>query len=290
MSSQATVTPEGGGVRLKFWRRALGALDDRINPILVKEVRQSLRGKYFGIIFALTLTIATCIGSVLLVSEAEYPSSSSGKTFFQMIFGCFVFAICLFVPFAAFFSLASEWDEDTHDMLVISNLRPWQIVRGKFMGAFFQTLLYGSALIPFLSFAFLLRGLDLVGAVWATLIAVVTSGGLISVSLALSSSSQKKFVRITLMAFMAIFLSWVSAGLTTIVGFAFLGSGVHRTPEGVATILAYISLVIVVSGFALASTTARLTHPEENRSSALRILGTSTLVVGLAWGDRKSVV
>ena len=85
-------------------------------------------------------------------SEAEFATADSGQSFFSALFGCLVFANCLFVPFAAFLSLSSEWDEETLDMLVMSNLRPWQIVRGKFLSAGFQALLYAVTFLPFLAF------------------------------------------------------------------------------------------------------------------------------------------
>ena len=37
-------------------------LGDRLNPILIKEVRQALRGKYFLVMFWLTVLVATLAG------------------------------------------------------------------------------------------------------------------------------------------------------------------------------------------------------------------------------------
>ena len=50
----------------------LERFSDRLNPVLLKEVRQAMRGRYFKITFWLTLTIATLVGlTVLLVTLTD---------------------------------------------------------------------------------------------------------------------------------------------------------------------------------------------------------------------------
>ena len=41
---------------------------------------------------------------------------------------CLSIAVLAFVPFSAFIAMGSEWDENTYDLLIISNLKPRQII------------------------------------------------------------------------------------------------------------------------------------------------------------------
>src|SRR5690606_11497354 len=138
----------------KSWPVPIERLAERANPILVKEVRQALRGQYFRLVFWLTLSAATVIGLVVLMA-ASATNEAQGIGFFNTIFGCLAIAAHGFVPFAAFVAMGSEWEENTYDLLVLSNLRPCQIVIGKLLAAGTQALLIYSAFVPFLVFAFL---------------------------------------------------------------------------------------------------------------------------------------
>ena len=64
---------------------ALDTVSDWLNPILVKEVRQSLQGKFFRWMFLITLTTATVIacGQILLADDI---SDLSGTQFFVPIY------------------------------------------------------------------------------------------------------------------------------------------------------------------------------------------------------------
>src|SRR5262245_30147670 len=101
------------------------SLSDRLNPILVKEVRQALRGRFFKVMFWTTLGSATLSGLLVVAGAASSNEVESiGQTFFIVMFGCMSAAVHAFVPFSAYLSTSGEWDENTHDLLVLSNLGP----------------------------------------------------------------------------------------------------------------------------------------------------------------------
>jgi hypothetical protein len=263
--------------------RLWSPFDERINPILVKEVRQALRGRYFMVIFWLTLVAAMLVGSGVILYEGSDPSEIAGIRFFSAMLFCLSYAIHLFVPLSAFLSLGGEWDENTHDLLVITNLRPGQIVLGKLLSAGVQVLLFYSALGPFLVFAFLLHGLDLVAAAWALGSLLLTSLALVAIALALSSITSIKIIRIFILAFLAAHL--VGAGFWLAFPWVALvhEPGVLHEPDFQPIILGTLIGVVGIGAFALVFAAARLAHPEENRSSALRILTTIVILVGIGW-------
>ena len=258
--------------------------EDRLNPILVKEVRQALRGKYFRVLFWITLFVGTLIGLGVVAGSVSSGSSDAGRVFFMSIFGVLAAAVHCFVPFSAFLSTSSEWDENTYDLLIISNLRPRQIVQGKLLSALIQSLLYYSTFGPFLVFAFLLNGIDL-GSVLVILAgSAATSVTLTLVGIAASSLATNKVMRIVVMALFGVGLiaAW---GMT--LGFA---AGITFEPqvlssiEGQITFVAYLTVAAVVALLAQSVAVGRFAHEEENRSTPLRVMTTLLVLFASAWG------
>ncbi len=269
MSTQATMTER---------------LGDRLNPILVKEVRQALRGKYFRVLFWITLLVGTLIGLGVIAEAGSEPSIETGRVFFMTIFGVLSAAVHCFVPFSAFLSTSAEWDENTYDLLIISNLRPRQIVQGKLLSALIQALLYYSTFGPFLVFAFLLNGIDL-GSVavilagsFALCIALTLSG------VAASSLASNKILRVVIMALFGLGLMAVwgmSLGLAAAITFE---PQVLRSIEGQVAFVVFLTAALVLALLANAVALARFAHEEENRSTPLRVIATVIVVFATLWG------
>lgn len=260
-------------------------ISDRLNPILLKEVRQAMRGRYFRISFWITLTVATIVGlGVLLVTIIEGNNEQVlGPVFFAAMFGCLVLAAQVFVPFSAFLSMGGEWDENTWDLLVLSNLRPRQIVYGKVLSSSVQALLYYCTFGPFLVFAFLLRGIDMTALMVALSVSIFLSFLLSCVSVAMSSFSRGRFARVVLMVLLTAILISVSMGTVAWAAQMMFFPGQLHDPEVMQAIGATLSVIIAVAAFFFAATCARLAHPEENRSSGLRITALAIVFCGLAW-------
>ncbi len=259
-------------------------LEDRLNPILVKEVRQALRGKYFRVLFWITLFLSTLIGLGVVTRSVSSGSSETGRVFFLAIFGALSAAVQCFVPFSAFLSTSSEWDENTYDLLIISNLRPRQIVHGKLLSALIQALLYYSTFGPFLVFAFLQNGIDLgsVGVILAG--SVATSVALTMVGIAASSLASGKVMRVVAMA---LFGAGLLAAWGVGVGFA---AGITFEPqilssiEGQASFVAYLTFAAVITLLAQSVAVGRFAHEEENGSTPLRVMTTLLVLLASGWG------
>src|SRR5205823_4778714 len=74
--------------------------------------------------------------------------------------GILLFTCLLFIPAYTGIRLAAERSDINVDLLFISTLRPRAIVRGKFVAALVLAVLIFSACTPFMTFSYLLRGLD----------------------------------------------------------------------------------------------------------------------------------
>lgn len=264
---------------------AARSLDDRLNPILVKEVRQALRGRYFRALFWLTLGVATLVGLSIVANSVRSPGAQVlGREFFMVMFGCLSAAVHAFTPFSAFLSTSAEWDENTHDLLVLSNLRPRQIVYGKLCSALVQALLYYSTFGPFLVFAFLLNGVDLAALGAILFVSMASCASLTLLGVALASLSAAKAPRVVLMALFGIGLVmfWgMSLGMSSGVVYS---PQMLREPEALVMLAGTVVSILLAGAFFAAIAVARLSHEEENRSSGLRVLSVAIVISALAFG------
>jgi len=258
------------------------AFPDRLNPILVKELRSALRGRYFRFLFPLTLLIATAIAVVLLVNLDAHLHAFAGRDFFQAMFGCLLVALIGLVPFSAFLSMGNEWDEHTYDLLVLSRLEARQIVLGKLGSVLVEAFLYLCAFVPFLSFAFLLRGIDLTSIVLLVAGAVVACVSASAIALMLSSVSRLRVVRVILMVALAAVLFGCALG-----GIVFVDE-YARDPVAFDQAEHWIALTITLALIALpgllsiAAAASLVAHAEENASTTPRVVVTALLLLLLA--------
>jgi hypothetical protein len=140
-------------------------LDDHINPIVVKELRQAVQSRLVVSVLLLFLGVEVFIlGAFLLFGQARSgPDSidwSAGNQVFQWIQGILL-VTCFLVPIYTGVRLASERSEHNVDLLFVSALRPRSIIGGKFAAAMVVALLAFSACAPFMTFSYLLRGIDI---------------------------------------------------------------------------------------------------------------------------------
>lgn len=262
---------------------ALARFVDGLNPVLVKEVRASLRGRVFRVLFSIVALGSVAIASILLADLASRSDDAYlGRQFFGAMYLCLCVAVLGFVPILAFLSMGSEWDEHTYELLEISNLKPRQIVLGKLWTAAIETMLYTSVFAPLLVFAFLLRGVDIVNALVVLSWAVLGSLSASALALAMSSLSRIRALRVVLLAIVAggcvglVALMW---NLGEEVAFSSWRSG-RLNPDLLtgtyATIVGFGLVGVVVA-------VERVTHAEENHSTAPRGFVTVALMVAQAW-------
>lgn len=279
-------------------RRWLAALGDRVNPILVKEVRQAVRGRLFRVGYALTLTAALTISLIVLMSAEDRSGAAAyglsiptrdderlGPTLAISIFGCLLAATFAFVPFSAFMSMGGEWEENTYDLLVLSNLTPRRIVYGKLASALVQSLVCFSAFVPFFVFAFLLRGVNLSALLLLLGGVLVLSPCVSLVALGLSSVGGNRFQRVVLMVALMLGLVVATMAGTSLSAIVLNGAFFFRTTW--ATVVLRVGLVasvgVAVGAYYGEVACARLSHPEENGSTGVRIAVLVALAGGLAW-------
>lgn len=174
LEPSATEAVAGLFGRLDTLARRFG---ERLNPLLIKECRQALKGRQFAATFALLLAGSwfwSLAGIAIIGPEAYY--TPVGPTMFFGYYLLLAFPLVVIVPYGAFRSLAAECEDRTFELVSITTLGPRQIIAGKIGSAFIQMVVYLSAVSPCLAFTYLLRGIDIISA--AVLMAYLILGSL----------------------------------------------------------------------------------------------------------------
>ncbi len=246
-------------------------LGDWLNPVLVKEIRQAQRGKVFSVSLVVTVLLAL-FACMLMALEINSSSGQQGREFFTLVYVFLCGAVLLIVPFQAFNAMGSEWDDHTFEMLVLSNLKPRQIVLGKILSAFVQALLFFAAFLPFIAVAFLLRGVDML--VLAVVLGLTAYASLwfTTVSIMFSTITRNRFLRVLMMVILAGNLVGMISGATA------FASELMRRPDQIVDkeFWFFLPQVLAVSTFvgllAFFISCNLLAHEEENRSTNVRVL------------------
>ncbi len=267
---QERVKPLPGWLqRIDRWGTRWG---DFINPILVKETRQSLKSRQFMATFSLLLfasLVWTLIGSLQQMPQIYYMPSA--KTLVIGYYFLLAVPMLLVVPLAAYRSLEGEVDDGTLELLTITSLSPLQIVLGKLGSAALQMLLYFIVLIPCLAYAYTLRGVELSSLATLLVMLMLSGLSLTSLALVLSPVSPGRMGQTVLMLVMLAILLFVEYWLAyfAVHEIQYGGSGEPRLLFVIfgSAILFFGSL----SWLLLVATAAKLTPASENRSTRIRL-------------------
>lgn len=135
---------------------------DWLNPIVVKELRQAVQSRF--VVTALLILLAVqlvAMGMYLLAASDSMLDSDAGRQVFMLLFGILLAVSMFFVPLYTGVRLAAERSETNLDLLFITTIKPCSIIAGKLLAAVTLSGLIFSACLPFLTFTYFLRGIDL---------------------------------------------------------------------------------------------------------------------------------
>lgn len=147
----------------KWFGGLSGWVDDRMNPIVVKELRQAVNSRL--VVGVLTLLLSV-LWLILLLYLLDYDprgglDTSAGAELFSVFQGVLLATCMLFVPVYVGVRLAAERASATADLLYVTTIRPSSIVWGKLLAGMVVTVLVFSACAPFMIVTYLMRGIDL---------------------------------------------------------------------------------------------------------------------------------
>lgn len=268
-------------LRARTWAR-FDALclraSERFDAVVVKDVRQALRSRFFGVIFVFALVLTSAGGLLVLAKYALNPHmvEFGGLPVYAMTVLCASAGAVALVPFAAFASMSAETDEHALELLSLSRLTAVAIVRGKLVTACVQALLVYCVCVPWLCIAWAIGKVDpiLVAATFAELFAL--SIALSAIAIALASLARGRVLRVVSVAALLAAAGFVAR-------FAFEPFQIIQglVPGGaVTTALLWAAVFACVVPLAVAFAAEGVAHHETSTSTPLRLVASSLAVAG----------
>ena len=247
-------------------------LADRINPIVVKEVRQGLRTRVFWIFFSLML-VACLFISLFAFAASTGLADRTGQATFIAYFVCLGFVQFFVIPYVAYRSMAREAEDETWVLLTLTGIGPRRILAGKLGSSVLQGVLYSSAATPFLLFSYFLNGIDLPTIIVGVLVAMAYQVFLVSVSVSLATLAESRLVRSLLhFVLLGVLLQGLGFGIT---GAVLIGEFSQRLTSGSEFWLTSLVVLfgMVTTGLLLfEAAAARLSLPTEDYARGPRLV------------------
>jgi len=162
---------------------------DLLSPIVVKEVRQIVRGREFVSAFGATLVAGLAI-AFFSAADAVSGSGTAGRWAFGALMSCLAVLGLAIVPLGAFNALRIERLEQTLELITLTALTPRRVVIGKLLAQAVKLVTLFAAMAPFIAMSFLLGGIDFLTIL--LLLAILFIGSLWMSSAALFLSSLLK--------------------------------------------------------------------------------------------------
>ncbi len=181
------------------------------------------------------------------------------------------FPLLVVAPYSAFYSLSTERQDRSYELLSITALGARQILSGKMCAIVLQMMVYLSAIFPCLAFTYLLRGLDIF-----TIVLVVTYTCLLSLALSATglmlgaiAPLRQRHIGVSVVLALILFGAFFVENVIIYQLIYFGGLAVVSTQFWIAQ---WVVASIFVNYFAIVFLAARsqLLTISENRSTALR--------------------
>jgi len=249
-------------------------IDDWLNPIVVKEMRQAVKGRFTTWTLMIFLAVQLLIiGMVLVLSKDLGKNFEAGRGLFSGLVSVLLF-VCLFVlPVFTGFRLSSERFSSNVDLFFITTLKPWQIIWGKFFTSMVVALLFFAAALPFLTLTYLFRGLDLPSIFIMLSFSFLLVAGGVQLSIFLASLPGGIVSRVIRFLFLLVAL-FVLYQTTFIMSFGMMYQGIGSTIatwEFWRNALSIAALVIMAIGLLFSLSVALIASPSANRAFGVRL-------------------
>ncbi|MBL8728113.1 MAG: hypothetical protein JNM25_06765 [Planctomycetes bacterium] len=260
------------------------SLSDRLNPILVREVQQAVKGRLFVLTVLLVLLLSVVVATGVVGDGGA--DQRAGRNVFDAGLTLLVPLLLFVVPMGAYQSMRLELRSGIVEQLLLSRLRPRSIVSGKLLAAMVQFLLYVSILAPLLATSYLLRGVDLptivVSLVFALVFCVAATAAAISAAAQGVTPAMQSVAQV---------VAAFGFGMLTFGLMGFVGSGEYTRDLGWLMRRAEFSMVMsgIVLGCGVGATLSALTaqsfllHAFENRATGFRLFLFAMPPLALAW-------
>jgi len=259
-----------------------------VNPVTLKEMRQSVRGMFINILLVITLVVnGLFICRTLIFNEKVGMDFTIARQLFGQIYFMLIAGSFILIPAYLGNRFASEISDKENSLFFSTGLKPSSIVWGKFFsGAILVTMFY-SSIVPFMILLYFLRGLDVVKMLLTVFYSFIFSLLSIMFMLAFNSDASHPGIKRSKNVIGVIFLLFMSTSLSNL--YMFIGySGDSVTSLFYwARMLTYLVLELLAGGFLFIITVYRISPKQSNRAFAVKIYTAIfwflTMLMAVAW-------
>jgi ABC-type transport system involved in multi-copper enzyme maturation permease subunit len=268
----------------------ISELPDRIHPMIVKELHQSMRRASFVYPFLIMQVLAIAAMAMEFATDQATKTDFVGVMNLAMLFenGPFwnvVGGMCgVIMPLAGLMLMGQEVEEGNHELLLLTKLNRWSVVRGKFLVLWSISTLSFVSLMPYVVVRYFRGGVEFLQELACSLtvigLAAVISSGAIGASSFRHSAAR-------LLVFVVFLGSALVSGLAVLASSALATQ--HWSPAWTGVIYHinafFFFACFVIFGMALARTRLRLIlhfyepHP---RNGVIGLLVVTPFVAGMA--------
>lgn len=265
-------------------KRIKERLDGVVNPIMVREMYQSVHSRAMMAFFWLLLAVALLIYHLSARSGLETPGEGMFVGFAILIGVMSLFLI----PCAVFFTLYREVTSKTIELVQITGMSAGQLVRGRLLAAAARIVLLYSLIAPFAVASFLFGGVDPVWVLVTVYYLLVVSFGACAVALFFGSLAVYRRIRVLAMgAFVGLMIFSLIGGLTASGG-AYVALSLGGVPgPTTGPLLASLAWTTVLGilgiMFLTAASANSLTFPHNRCSAGTKLI--ALLLVGALYGS-----
>lgn len=256
--------------------KTIQLFDNLSNPILVKELRQSVKGKFLIVVLGLILTIQLFMWWMFTLPDTI--SSVSGESAYFGLLSLFGFSLAVCMPLYTGWRILIE--RANQDLLYVSALSPFQIVWGKFLASAGIIFIVFSTFLPFFYLTLLLGGIDTLTITYTLLIALIGLLGMVTFTIFVLCG----VVPIVLKVFLVLgFLAgniYIGAGVVFSMWAFFDTYGFFDEQAAFAVFLTWMIGGTLVNGLFIVLSAAIISPSSSNRAVVPRIYTTLMALVG----------
>ena len=272
--------------------KAIGALmnglNERMNPLVLKELRQAVRSRFVAVVLMLFLAVLLLIISVYVMASNNLQADmSAGREVFMGLQVALLITTLLFTASYCGIRMAVERSQANMDLLFITTARPSSIIWGKFVAGLALTMMIFASAAPFMVLTYLLRGIDVPTVLFilaVDLLAILTVMQAAMLVGAMPTGLVLKVILALLLLAGVIMTFGTITGVTT--STLFMGLAGLFDPGTFWPIFGSITLSVLGGvGILFFLTVACVSPPSSNRALAPRVFVTGLwLVTGLVFG------
>jgi hypothetical protein len=265
--------------------------NDLLNPMLVRDLRQTLRSSRFTVIFLALHTGMACFVGIGLLSnvDSDIPSMIVGTLYV----GLFLFYIVA-MPMSSATALSSEFLENRMDLLKLTQMSARSLVWGKWLSLVTQGLLVIASLLPYLLLTYFFGDVNLAGMLGGVVGLLALNALLVALGVSLSCLNSPAFRILMVLGVVGfLFMMLTGSGMFFRYGpgpaFFMMGTGA-TTATAISIVTAlygliglpFIFLAMEFGAYCLAP--AAENHDTPQRLVLLGLLVVAALALGLdAW-------